>query len=170
MELWNKNVEKRFFTKSLEYATPEQLFYITNENKYLAYWPKNYLGKKSTLQSRNSLIGNFTEKWTTDLIQRIVEDEGLFAVQGAKCSEIALPNNSPADVIISKNKNIEQEPENILAIFEVKMSIVWNWEFKNNKSDMNLICMGDYNTHQGNPGLLRSDSMLKAIGALGQYY
>ena len=27
-----------------------------------------------------------------------------------------------------------------------------------------LICLGDYKTHQGNPGLLRSDSMLKAIG------
>ncbi len=26
------------------------------------------------------------------------------------------------------------------------------------------ICKGDYKTHEGNPGLLRSDSMLKAIG------
>ena len=40
------------------------------------------------------------------------------------------------------------------------MSIVWNWELQKNK----LICIGDYKTHQGNPGLLRSDSMLKAIG------
>jgi len=28
----------------------------------------------------------------------------------------------------------------------------------------NLVCIGDYRTHQGNPGLLRSDTMLKAIG------
>jgi hypothetical protein len=40
------------------------------------------------------------------------------------------------------------------------MSIVWNWELKNNQ----LICLGDFKTHKGNPGLLRSDSMLKAIG------
>ncbi len=40
------------------------------------------------------------------------------------------------------------------------MSIVWNWEYK----DRALYCLGDYHTHKGNPGLLRSDSMLKAIG------
>ncbi len=42
------------------------------------------------------------------------------------------------------------------------MSIVWNWEYlpESNK----IICLGDFRTHQGNPGMLRSDSMLKAIG------
>ncbi len=67
---------------------------------------------------------------------------------------------SPADVVIAGSKSIDQRPEDILAIIEVKMSIVWNWEFK----DGNLTCVGDYKTHQGTPGLLRSDSMLKAIG------
>ncbi len=161
MELWNKDVESRFFTESMKFATPEQLFYVTGKNQYLAYWPKGYEGRKSTLQSRNSLIGSFTEKWTTDLIQEVVKDKGLFAVQGATCDEIALTNMSPADVVISKKKNINQQPEDILAIIEVKMSIVWNWELLNSKS---LSCIGDYKTHQGNPGLLRSDSMLKAIG------
>ncbi len=162
--LWNKDVEKKFFNESIEFATPEQLFYVTDDNRYVAYWPKNYPGKKSTLQSRNSLIGSFTEKWTTDLFQKAVKDKGLFAVQGAICEEIALTDMSPADVVISKNKHISQEPEDILAIFEVKMSIAWNWEYKSNNSGMNLTCIGDYKTHQGNPGLLRSDSMLKAIG------
>ena len=161
MELWNKDVESMFFTESIKFATPEQLFYVTGKNKYLAYWPKGYEGKKSTLQSRNSLIGSFTEKWTTDLIQEVVKDKGLFAVQGAICDEIALTNMSPADVVISKKKNINQQPEDILAIIEVKMSIVWNWELLNSKL---LSCIGDYKTHQGNPGLLRSDSMLKGIG------
>jgi hypothetical protein len=96
MELWNKDIERRFFIESMKFATPEQLFYVTGNNKYLAYWPKGYEGKKSTLQSRNSLIGNFTEKWTTDLIQEVVKDKGLFAVQGAICDEIALTNMSPA--------------------------------------------------------------------------
>lgn len=160
-KLWNKEVEQRFFNEAQKFATPEQLFYVSDAGKYLAYWPKNYDGKKSTLQSRNALIGNFTEKWTTDLIHGIVKDKGLFAVQGAICNEIALSNQSPADVVISRSKNIIQTPEDILAIIEVKMSIVWNWELQKNKSS---VCIGDYKTHQGNPGLLRSDSMLKAIG------
>lgn len=159
-KLWNKEVEQRFFSEAQKFATTEQLFYVSDAGKYLAYWPKSYDGKKSTLQSRNALIGNFTEKWTTDLIHGIVKDKGLFAVQGAICNEIALSNQSPADVVISRSKNINQPSEDILAIIEVKMSIVWNWELQNNK----LICIGDYKTHQGNPGLLRSDSMLKAIG------
>ncbi len=159
--LWNKEVEQRFFNEAQKFATPEQLLYVTDSGKYVAYWPKGYDGAKSTLQSRNALIGNFTEKWTADLINEIVKDKGLFAVQGAICNEIALSNQSPADVVISRTKNINQTPEDILAIIEVKMSIVWNWEFQKNKS---LVCIGDYKTHQGNPGLLRSDSMLKAIG------
>lgn len=160
-KLWNKEVEQKFFNEATKFATPEKLFYVTDADKYLAYWPKGYDGKKSTLQSRNSLIGSFTEKWTTDLIQEVVRSKGLFAVQGAICDEIALSNLSPADVVISKNNNINQKPEDILAIIEVKMSIVWNWELQKSKT---LICIGDYKTHQGNPGLLRSDSMLKAIG------
>jgi hypothetical protein len=158
--LWTKDVEKKFFLESLDFATIEQLFYVTESNKYLAYWPKGYAGKKSTFQSRNSLIGSFTEKWTTDLIQKIVSNKGLYAVSGAICNEIALTNLSPADVVISKKKEINQISEDILAIIEVKMSIVWNWEYFNG----GLICIGDYATHQGYPGLLRSDSMLKAIG------
>lgn len=164
VDLWDKDFEKKFFIESMGFATPEQLFYVTNSDKYVAYWPKGYLGEKSTLQSRNSLIGNFTEKWTTDLIQKVINDKGLFAVQGAICEEIALTNMSPADVVISKKKNINQNPEDILAIFEVKMSIVWNWEFKKGNSGVSLTCIGDYKTHRGTPGLLRSDSMLKAIG------
>ena len=96
-KLWKKEVEQRFFIEAQKFAAPEQLFYVSDSGKYLAYWPKNYEGKKSTLQSRNSLIGNFTEKWTTDLIQGIVNDKGLFAVQGAICNEIALSNMSPAE-------------------------------------------------------------------------
>lgn len=164
VDLWDKDVEKKFFTESMGFATPEQLFYVTDNGEYVAYWPKRYPGKKSTLQSRNSLIGNFTEKWTTDLIQKVINDKGLFAVQGAVCEEIALTNMSPADVVISKKKNLNQNPEDILVIFEVKMSVVWNWKFENNRSGINLTCIGDYKTHRGTPGLLRSDSMLKAIG------
>ncbi len=162
MDLWNKNTEKQFFQEAEKFATSEQLFYKDNTGRYLAYWPTSYKGDKTTLQSRNSLIGSFTEKWTRDIIQEIVKDKGYYSIQGAICDEIALSKRSNADVVISKSDSVVQKPEDILLIIEVKMSIVWNWEFKKNNNE--LICLGDYKTHKGNPGLLRSDSMLKAIG------
>lgn len=160
--LWSQNQEKDFFVKSLEFATPEQLFYITKNKRYLAYWPKGYDGTKTTLQSRNSLIGSYTEKWTTDLFSEIAKVVGGYSVQGVIAEEIGLTNQSPADVAICRTKDVIQKPENILMIIEVKMSVVWNWEFI--PATENLVCLGDYRTHQGNPGLLRSDTMLKAIG------
>ncbi|MCC7570121.1 hypothetical protein KO465_02120 [Candidatus Micrarchaeota archaeon] len=164
-DLWSKNTEIEFFRKSLDLAVPEQLFYITNDKKYFAYWPLDYRGDKTTLQSRNALIGNFTEKWSTDIIQQIIENDKLYAVKGAICDELALTRQSPGDVVISKKNGVEQRPEDIIVIFEVKMSIVWNWEYiKENQTHGHLKCIGDYKTHSGNPGLLRSDSMLKAIG------
>ena len=159
--LWTKEKEFEFFEQSLEnFAEPEKLFYISDNGKYYAYWPKSYKGKKSTLQSRNALIGNFTEKYSVDLLYDFAKNHNLYAVQGVICREIGLTPQSPADVAICKVKRREQNAEDIVAIFEIKMSIVWNWEYKNG----DLICIGDYKTHQGNPGLLRSDSVLKAIG------
>lgn len=162
MELWSKQTEIDFFTQARGFATPEQLFYKDNQDHYYAYWPKSYKGPKTTLQSRNALIGNFTEKWSTDLIQETINEKGLYAIQGAVCPEIALTKQSPADVVISKVNSINQKPEDILLIIEVKMSVVWNWEYS--PSTDQITAIGDYKTHQGNPGLLRSDSMLKAIG------
>ncbi len=139
--LWNQNQEKDFFIKSLEFATPEQLFYVTKNKKYLAYWPKNYDGTKTTLQSRNSLIGSYTEKWATDLFSEIAKTVGGYSVQGVISEEIGLTNQSPADVAICKTKDVIQKPQNILMIIEVKMSVVWNWEFISKNKD--LICIGD---------------------------
>lgn len=73
-----------------------------------------------------------------------------------------MSNDSPADVAICRTEDKVQVPENVLLIIEVKMSIVWNWEY--NPLIGESKCIGDYTTHQGNPGLLRSDTMLKAIG------
>lgn len=162
MELWSKQTEIDFFTQARGFATPEQLFYKDNQGHYYAYWPKIYKGPKTTLQSRNGLIGNFTEKWTTDLIQETITEKGLYAIQGAVCPEIALTKQSPADVVISKVNSVNQKSEDILLIIEVKMSVVWNWKYSPSTDQITII--GDYKTHQGNPGLLRSDSMLKAIG------
>ena len=162
--LWTKEQEIDFFTKSLEVASPEQLFYTTKDKKYYAYWPKNYKGAKTTLQSRNAFIGAYTEKWTLEILKDVAKELKAYAVRNMVCEELELSKGSPADVAICKTDSVIQRPENILAIFEVKMSVVWNWELLKNNSKFSLKCLGDFKTHQGNPGLLRSDSMLKAIG------
>jgi len=158
--LWNQNTEGDFFSGGLRLATKEKLFYKTDTGRFVAYWPKSYKGEKSTLQSRNAFIGNFTEKWTVELLTEYAKSKGLFAVQGVVCEEIGLSKKSPADVALCRTNNLYQDPSDIAAIIEVKMSVVWNWEYR----EGNLLNLGDFTTHKGTPGLLRSDSMLKAIG------
>lgn len=154
-----------FFNEARKkFASPEKLFYLSDDGHYYAYWPKSYKGTKSTLQSRNSLIGNFTEKFSADLLREFADLKGWHVVQGVVCESIGLTNRSPADIAICKSPGTHQNAEDIFAIFEVKMSIVWNWELISSDENETLRCLGDYRTHQGNPGLLRSDSMLKAIG------
>ncbi len=149
---------------SSKIATAEQLFYRSNEGKYLAYWPKGYTGDKTTLQSRNSFIGNYTEKWCSELLSDFASKLNGYAVQDVVCEEIGLTKKSPADVALCKTKDRTQKAENIILLLEVKMSVVWNWELKKVNGKKGLLCLGDYNSHQGNPSLLRSDTMLKAIG------
>ena len=162
MRLWSKSQEMQFFKSSRNFASPEQLFYRTDSGKYYAYWPKSYKGVKSTLQARNSLIGNYTEKWVCDLLNHILEDKALYAIQQAQVPSIGLTHKSPADIVIaSHNKKILMADE-VKMIFEVKMSLVWNWQF-NPKTD-EITEVGDYRTHQGKPSFTRSDSILKAIG------
>ena len=146
MELWNKNTEIEFFKRAEGLTSLEKLFYRTYDGKLVAYWPKGYPEAKTTLQSRNSLIGNFTEKWTKDLITKCVAENGYYAIQSAVCEELSLPKNSCGDVVISKKDNLKLVPDDILIIFEVKMSIVWNWQYENS----NYKCIGDYRSHQGN--------------------
>jgi len=158
--LWSKELEKQFFIDTLKITSVDDLFYKSEDGTYYAYWPKGYSGKKSTLQSRNSYVGKFTESYVEELLSDFAKDMGYFSVRDVVCQEIGLPKKSPADVAICKTNSKIQEPQNVVAIFEVKMSIVWNWKYDNGE----IVCIGDYSTHQGTPSLLRSDSMLKAIG------
>lgn len=162
MRLWSRNQEKIFFEKSRNFASYDQLFYRTNDERYVAYWPKGYDGPKSTLQARNSLIGNYTEKWVSDLIKHVLEDRNLYVVQQAQIPAIGISRKSPADIAIAtKNKKVLM-PDEVKLIFEVKMSLVWNWEYDVQTSHIREI--GDYRTHQGRPSFTCSDSILKAIG------
>lgn len=161
-KLWDIQTEIDFFNQSLNsFATPEQLFYKFG-NDYYAYVPKGQNANGQTLQSRNSLIGQFTEKWCTDFLQPIAKKLNLFAVTGVVCNEIGLSRQSNADVAFCTTNDINQPAENIKLIFEVKMSIVSNYQFF--KKDNSIKHIGDYTSHKGNPSILRSDSMLKAIG------
>ena len=162
MRLWSRYQEKIFFEKSRNFASYDQLFYRTNDERYVAYWPKGYDGPKSTLQARNSLIGNYTEKWVSDLIRYVLEDKNLYVVQQAQIPAIGISRKSPADIAIATQNKKVLMPDEVKLIFEVKMSLVWNWEYDVQTSHIREI--GDYRTHQGRPSFTRSDSILKAIG------
>jgi len=160
MTFWNKDVEKNFFTEAMKnFASPEQLFYKLTDG-YFAYVPKGKGAEGQTLQSRNSLIGQYTEKWSKDFFQPIAESLGLFAVNSVVCPELGLSTQSDADLAFCTTNETLQKSENIKLLFEIKMSIVNNYKFENHKVNF----VGDYKTHKGNPSILRSDSMLKAIG------
>lgn len=92
--LWAKETETDFFIKSLEVASPEQLFYVTKDRKYYAYWPKNYKGTKTTLQSRNAFIGAYTEKWSQEILSKIAEELNAYAVRNIVCEELELTKGS----------------------------------------------------------------------------
>ena len=156
---WNEKNEIEFFEKNLQTTTKEKLFYKI-DNEYIAYIPK---GKEfhDTLQSRNSLIGNFTEKWVKEFLEPIAKEKNLFCINGVICEELGLSKKSPADIAFCTTNEIEQKEENIKAIFEVKMSIVNNYKLKDNDD---VVFYGDWTEHKGNPSLFRSDSILKAIG------
>jgi hypothetical protein len=161
MSLWDITTEKQFFTEALgHFATPEKLFYRLSSGDF-AYVPKGCDAEGQTLQSRNSLIGQFTETWSKNLFVPIAEHFGLYAVNTVECPEIGLTKRSEADLAFCTTDSKLQPAKNIKLIFEIKMSIVSNYKFI---APNTIEFIGDYKTHQGNPSLLRSDSMLKAIG------
>ena len=160
MKFWSQKDEVKFFKQSLKnFASKEQLFYELSNNYYV-YIPKNFNSQGKTLQSRNSLIGKYTEIWCSNFFKPIAKKLGLFAVNGVIYNELGLTSRSNADLAFCKTNNIYRKVDDIKIIFEIKMSIVNNYKFIDNK--INLI--GDYKSHKGTPSILRSDSMLKAIG------
>lgn len=159
--LWGTDTEKSFFIESLKhFATPQQLFYKLG-NEFFAYIPNNVSSGNQTLQSRNTLIGKYTERWCKDLFESIANDLNLYAINGVVCEELSLTPRSSADMAFCTTDSIVQKPENIKVLFEIKMSIVSNYLYDLNG---NLNVVGDYKSHKGQPSLQRSDSMLKAIG------
>lgn len=159
--MWNKETEIDFFQSNLKNIEPEKLFYRIN-HEYYAYYPKSYKGKKEVLQSRNALIGEYTENFCKNLLNSFAKEHNLYAVNKVICEELELTSRTPADLALCTTPEKIQKPENIKIIFEIKMSIVNNYKYNPETGKIEFI--GDYTTHTGNPSLLRSDTMLKAIG------
>lgn len=158
--MWSRKDEVTFFNDAINLASIESLM-VNVRGRYYAFLPKNTNVRVNTPQSRNSFIGSTTEKWCKDLFSDIARQNNLYAVNGVVCEEIGLSRQSSADLAFCTSSDIVQKPENIKIIFEIKMGIVNNY-FYNDNEDFEFC--GDYTTHNGNPSLLRSDSMLKAIG------
>ncbi|WP_104722006.1 hypothetical protein [Helicobacter mesocricetorum] len=89
--MWEIKDELNFFRNALSggFATKKDLFYNIN-NKYLAYIPKAIKQNIPTLQSRNSLIGSYTETWCQRLLEPIAKKFNLFALNGVICDELGL--------------------------------------------------------------------------------
>lgn len=161
-DLWTNDTEVEFFRQALaHFASPEQLFYKLSGG-YFAYIPKGSDAEGQTLQSRNALIGQFTEHWARHLLSPIAEELDLHAVNGVVCEELGLTRQSSADVAFCTTNGVTQRAANIRLLFEVKMSVVSNYKLEKKSNSISFV--GDYKTHKGTPSLLRSDSMLKAIG------
>lgn len=158
--MWTRQDEVTFFDDASKMASIEKLM-VKVRNRYYAFSPKQENEDVKTPQSRNGLIGAKTEKWCKELFSDIARSNNLFAVNGVICNEIGLSSQSSADLAFCTTESVNQPSENIKLIFEIKMGIVNNYLYDDNHE---FAFCGDYTTHKGNPSLLRSDSMLKAIG------
>ena len=160
MRMWTIQDEVNFFNHAINLSSIENLM-VNVRGRYYAFQPTIDDVKVNTPQSRNSFIGSTTEKWCKDFFSQIAKQNNLYAVNGVVCEEIGLTRQSAADLAFCTSEETIQSPDNIKLIFEIKMGIVNNYFYNDNAA---FEFCGDYTTHKGNPSLLRSDSMLKAIG------
>ena len=158
--MWSRQDELNFFNDAINISSIENLM-MSVSGRYYAFQPKTDNSRVNVPNSRNALIGTNTEKWCKDLFSQIARHNNLYAVNGVVCEEIGLSRQSAADLAFCTSASTIQRPENIKLIFEIKMGIVNNYFYDDNQG---FEFCGDYTTHKGNPSLLRSDSMLKAIG------
>lgn len=157
--MWTIQNELNFFNDAIKLASIEQLM-VRVEGQYYAFKPKNINRKVTTPQARNGLIGHRTEKWCKEFFEATARKHNLYAVNGVVCEEIGLTRHSPADLAFCTSDDQFQRAENIKLLFEIKMGIVNNYSYDGEAFEF----CGDFNSHTGCPSLLRSDSMLKAIG------
>ncbi len=159
--MWDIKDEVDFFRSSMTITDIDRVMYNIN-NDYYAFAPKGVSLANSTVQSRNSLLGTYTEKWCKTFISDIAEKLGLYPVNGVICPEIELKPSSPADLALCTRNATHLRASEIKIIFEIKMGVINNYTYNMDTEGFDYI--GDFTSHAGRPSLLRSDSMLKAIG------
>ncbi|MGQ9462184.1 MAG: hypothetical protein ACUVRR_03855 [Candidatus Fervidibacter sp.] len=161
--MWTKNTELEFFrwVMTERKVDPQHLFYRV-DNRFLFYLPDWVKGKGEVKQARNRWGVEFTELWAEKFLKPVVEKLGWHLVRGATIAKLGLVGQRAADIAICRKPNKTQQPEDVIAIVEVKMSLVWNWEWKPEEGKID--CAGDFLNHQGRPSVQRSDTVLKALG------
>ena len=119
----------------------------------------------SAFNHRNAPVAHETEKFALRLIQSAIDKSPdlagrHFAKRGVICSQLGLKGNSGADVaILNRDLKGPVPIDAIECLFEIKMSVIWNWHEKNLAHPI-----ADYDGHAGRPSIYRTDSILKATG------
>jgi hypothetical protein len=119
----------------------------------------------SEFNQRNAIVADATERFTLQLFQSIVNGPGtlkgrFFVKRNVECPQLELRNRTKADLaILDRDVDGPVTPEQIKCIFEVKMSVIWNWSETDRRQPL-----ADYDSHAGRPSIYRTDSILKAIG------
>ncbi len=120
----------------------------------------------TTMNGRNAVVANKTENFALNLLSSAIKElppqlfPKMFVKRGVICPELGLKGNSGADLaILTQNMDGPVSANIIKCLFEVKMSFIWNWH----ERDMTRPT-ADYDRHFGRPSILRTDSILKAIG------
>ncbi len=172
--MWNPEKEKAFIrsTDAVVWAT---ISCKRCDYRYEAFFkktePKNCPKcggelASTTPQGRNSPVSVFTEKYASEIFGEALQKAGyddLEVKRDIVCKSLDLTSRSAADMAIVK-KGITgrvYEPDQIKVVFEVKMSLIWNWELSD---DGELKMVADYDKHHGRGSIYRTDSILKAIG------
>lgn len=119
----------------------------------------------NTPQGRNNPISNYTEQFACNCINEVLQDtefDDYEAKRKVICQDLGLGSRTEADIAIVKKGNSSRiyKLDDIKIVFEVKMSLVWNWEPPKNKPKL----IADYDRHNGRGSIYRTDSILKAIG------
>lgn len=119
----------------------------------------------SAFNQRNAIVADVTEQFALNLFRYAINNSrqlsnNYYVKRNVICPQLELRGATAADMAIL-NQDLEGPVpvETIECIFEVKMSIIWNWT-EAKKSEP----IADYDAHAGRPSIYRTDSILKAIG------
>ncbi len=119
----------------------------------------------SAFNQRNAIVADVAEKFALNLFRHAIDTSSqlsgrYYVKRNVICPQLELRGATAADMAIL-NQDLEGPVpvETIKCIFEIKMSIIWNWIEANDTEPT-----ADYDAHAGRPSIYRTDSILKAIG------